>query len=70
MSLRKRMYLSELTTSGAIPTIVGGFAVRKRKPARLIAIDAMADASSKLKRKLKLKKRRKRDKNSMLRGLM
>jgi predicted GIY-YIG superfamily endonuclease len=64
------MYLPELTTSAAIPSVVGSFAVRKRRPARLIAIDAMADASSRLKRKLKLKKRRKRDKNSVLRSLM
>jgi hypothetical protein len=71
MSLRKRAYLGELTTSAAVPAIVRPFAVSRRRRARLIAIDAVADLSARMSKKLKPpKKKRKRDKNSMLRGLM
>jgi hypothetical protein len=72
MSLRKRGYLSELTTSSDVPSIVKPFAVVRRRRARALAIDVLSKASERIgSRKLKPpKKKRKRDKNSLLRGLM
>lgn len=72
MSLRRREYLNELTTSSAIPGVVRPFAqVNRRVFPRTISgvVDRLKRLSDRLKHK-PAKKRRKRDKDSLLRGLM
>jgi len=72
MNLRKREYLSELTTSGVISGIVKPFSNVNRRviPSTILGV---VDRLKKLSRSLKLKpvkKKRQRDYNSQLRGLM
>ena len=56
--IRKRSYVKEMTTTGGIPDVIGGFAMRRRHPTATIA--GIADRVYRAAKKILKRKKRKR----------
>ena len=74
MELRYRYYISEMTSSGAVPSVVQPYTIRRRRFPSLLSgvVDRMGKVVKSLSRKFSkpVKKKRRRGGQAILRGIM